>query len=155
MKKALSLIAVSLVLSLSGISQENTLKWNGLKNERAFNQGFSVIAGSILTGAIYKNRGLSPLPALATGAGGLSMIIISSERQKRISDHYAGAEFDMWYGPQERKQMRNGSGWAIAGLFYAMSMFAVSQNPDNGGGAIGVGLTVGLSGSLIYRSLRK
>lgn len=151
MKKSILLLLIS-CWSLISFSQDLQLQYN--KNSRTFNQGFALVAGSCLTGIIYAQQDVSGLPLLVTGAGGLSMMVLASERQKRLSGKGL-SEMNLWLAPSIRHSQKNQSGWMIASLFYGLSMFAIAQNPSPEAKTIGITLTSGFTVALVTKSLKK
>lgn len=154
--KLLSILLIPIAILFSSTSADGQdLKLQSLKNERTFNQGFTIVVGSAFTAALYKERGVSAAPLLITGAGGLGMMMLSSERERKLKELHGADLENMWFDPSMRASARNGSGWAIAGLFYGLGMFAVSQNHDDGGALIGGILTAGMMIPLVIRSTSK
>lgn len=151
MKKIL--FALSLILiSFSIGAQDLSLALN--KNSRTFNQGFSLVAGSALTGIIYAHQDASAIPLLITGAGGMSMMILASERQKGLTERGFTSQ-NLWLDPTLRKSSRNQSGWMIASLFYGLSMYALSQDWSSSAQSIGITLTGAFTISLVAKSLKR
>ena len=147
------LLALSIVLVSPALLCQ-TLSLNSIKNTRTFNQGFSLVAGSVLTGIVYAHQDISAIPLLISGAGGLSMMVLGSERQKKITDRGFNDQ-NLWLDPSIMRSKRNQSGWMIASLFYGLSMFALSQDWNSSAQSIGIVLTGSFTLSLVAKSLKK
>lgn len=151
MKKSILFLSMILI-TWSSIGQDLQIQYN--KNSRTFNQGFGLVAGACLTGIIYAHQDVNGIPLIVTGAGGLSMMVLASERQKKLSGKGIN-DMNMWMDPSIRKDQRNQSGWMIASLFYGLSMYALAQDPSPSAKTIGITLTSGFTIGLIAKSLKK